>query len=273
MTKDAWVVALLSAVPKNRFSRAMGWLARRTVSRLFIRQFIRFYKIDLSEAIVPVNGFDSLDALFTRALLPNARAVCTTPDTLTSPVDGKVAFVGTSQGGVVDMLPNQRFGLEALTGLTRDDDCDVIVLYLAPPDYHRVHSPVTGTLKRLVYRPGTLWPVFSGALSRVKNLYCGNERTTLRIASDAGDIDVVMVGAYGVGRMELVHSDTVTNQHSRAEPTEKACHHEVSAGELVGLFHLGSTVVVCVPRGVAAFTARPGDCVKMGNAIGTLAKS
>ena len=52
-------------------------------------------------------------------------------------------------------------------GAPVDGPRDVIVLYLSPKDYHRVHVPREGTAVDWAYLPGTLWPVFPGAVARV----------------------------------------------------------------------------------------------------------
>ena len=42
-------------------------------------------------------------------------------------------------------------------------------VYLAPHNYHRVHSPVSGTIKQMRYIPGELWPVNKPAVNYVLN--------------------------------------------------------------------------------------------------------
>ena len=59
--------------------------------------------------------------------------------------------------------------------------------------------------------PGTLWPVFPAAVRRVHNLFARNERAIVDIETDAGLLQVVFVGAFGVGRITLTVCDLTTN--------------------------------------------------------------
>ena len=74
--------------------------------------------------------------------------------------------------GLMELWDSQTVPVsDLLGGDTGYDDGDFVVIYLAPPDYHRVHSPVDGAVTGFSYLPGHLWPVFPAAVRAVKNLF------------------------------------------------------------------------------------------------------
>lgn len=259
-------MSLLSVLPRSVLARGMGWSARSRVSRWATSAFVAAYGVDLDEAVVPADGFGSLDALFTRTLRPDCRPVDRSPDSLVSPVDGVLSTWSTSVDGAIEVAPGRRLDLGALRGEPLAGAVDVAVLYLSPRDYHRVHVPCDGTAISWSYRPGTLWPVFPGAVRRVAGLFEGNERVVVRIDAIAGRVDAVLVGAFGVGRIGLACADIVTNAGRAA--ASGVVDVPVRRGDALGVFHLGSTVILLLPAGAWAPTVAPGERVVMGMRIG-----
>ena len=85
------------------------------------------------------------------------------------------------------------------------------MLYLSPRDYHRVHVPREGSATAWRYIAGSLWPVFPAAVRRVDQLFARNERAIVTIETDQGPLQVVLGGAFGVGRITLQVCDLMTN--------------------------------------------------------------
>ncbi|HMV66367.1 MAG TPA: archaetidylserine decarboxylase, partial [Myxococcota bacterium] len=248
--RDVLIVSALSLVPRRAAARCMGVMARTGLSRLGASAFVRAYGVDLSEAAEA--DFPTLEALFTRRLRPGARPVDPSPEALVSPVDGVAAWVGTSRDGRFELLLGQVHDLAALLGAPCDGEREVAVLYLSPRDYHRVHAPYDGRVTRWRYVPGTLWPVFPAAVRRVRGLFARNERVVGRLAGADLELDVVLVGAFGVGRIEVGWADLLTNTGAGAREGEVDW--PVGRGGELGVFHLGSTVIVVAPAGRVAWT-------------------
>lgn len=265
--RDALIVSALSVVPRRVAARMMGVAARTGVSVRAVRAFVATYGVDLSEAEHPLHAYPTLEALFTRRLKPGARPVDPAPAALVSPVDGTVAWVGRSVGGQIEVAPGRPLALEALCGERLDGEHDALVLYLSPRDYHRVHAPRDGRVVAWRYLPGTLWPVFPAAVRGVTGLFARNERVALTLTTDAGVVRVVLVGAFGVGRIETVATPLLTN--TGAPPAEGACEVPVVRGGDLGVFHLGSTVVLVLPPGRWAPDVRVGEAVRMGGRVAT----
>lgn len=248
----------------------MGWFARSGISRLIVRVFVRVYGLNMDEATAPVESYNSLEDLFTRTVKEGARPIDPSPDALVSPVDARVAAVGISKDGRIPLSTDRHLDLSNLFETPLDEERDAIVLYLSPKDYHRVHVPREGQITHWAYIPGTLWPVFPAAVRRVKGLFSRNERALIRIQSDIGQIDVAMVGAFGVGRMTLACCDLITNTGGEASQQRLEAAVHCSAGDELGVFHLGSTVVLMTPKAQWKWCVKPGDVVQMGQAIGHL---
>jgi phosphatidylserine decarboxylase len=266
--KDALIVSLLSVAPRKRGARTMGWIARTRASRGLVRWFVKAYGVDLSEASGTLADYPTLEALFTRSLKPGVRPVDADPAAVVSPVDGVAAYVGRTVDFQVEVAPGRSMDVRKLLADPVDGERDAVVLYLSPKDYHRVHVPREGAISAWRYVPGTLWPVFPAAVRRVRGLFEGNERVCVRIATDNGPLDVVLVGAFGVGRITLSFCDLVTNTGGKASTGRPSPEPRVERAAELGIFHLGSTVVLIAPPGNWEWTVNRGDRVKLGERIG-----
>jgi phosphatidylserine decarboxylase len=257
----------------------MGRLARvqapDPVLATLMRAYCRIYGVDLSECVVPPGGFSSFDEFFTRRLKPGARVIDMDPNTIVSPADGRVDDWGVIEPGAVfhvkgraydvaELLGDQTAGAELVGGM-------FAVVYLSPRDYHRVHAPVTGRVTAIRHVPGTLFPVNAIGVMHVPKLLARNERVVVHQRSaEHGHVVSVLVGAVGVGRISLSFDDSVITNDGRAgglrvygedPPT-------LERGEELGIFHLGSTVVLLVAKGAPrAFIPAPGDHVRMGGPL------
>jgi phosphatidylserine decarboxylase len=120
------------------------------------------------------------------------------------------------------------------------------VVYLSPRDYHRVHAPVSGVIRRIRSIPGDYYPVNTVGMRHIPRLFCRNRRVAIEIDSHddcPGRVTVVMVVAMIVGRITTVGidaRDVPFGDHTFDPPLR------VARGDEIGVFHLGSTTVVLV---------------------------
>ncbi len=267
------MIGLLSVVPRRRMSRLMGWGSRRRLPRLamrtLLRAYVRHYGVNLAEVERELRDFPTLADFFTRALREGARPQCADVDAVTSPVDGRVHAAGRVVEGRLPQSPALDFAVrDLLAGDDRFDDGHFAVLYLSPRDYHRVHAPRAGTIVGWRYRPGRLWPVFPAATRRIRDLFARNERLVVRIRTDgAGELALVMVGAFGVGRMSASFAELVTNTGRPARDEEPQAPLPLDLGDEVGRFEMGSTVVLLFEAGRVRWEVEPGDEVRVGQRI------
>lgn len=258
-------------------SRLMGRAARLAlppaVSRLAVRGYVRAFGVDLAE-VDPDQlnaGFPSFDAFFTRTLRSGARSIDERPQVLVSPSDGRLRdFSRIEDRGVVvakghaytigELLADAELAAAFVGGWQA-------VIYLHPRDYHRVHAPVAGQLQRSTCVPGRLLPVNDAALAREPRLFALNERHVHLIASALGRIAVVMVAAFGVGHMSCAHHQLEAHPESEQridfDPPP-----ELTKGGDLGVFHLGSTVVLLTEPGLRPLPSlRPGQHLELGQAL------
>lgn len=247
-----------------------------------IKWFIDRYGVNMSEAAEPdPTAYPTFNAFFTRALKPGARTVDDTPSVFVSPVDGAISQLGQITDDRVFQAKGQSFSLTELLGgdEQRADafrEGEFATIYLSPKDYHRIHMPLPGTLKEMVYVPGKLFSVNPVTAENVPNLFARNERVACIYDTPAGPMALVLVGAMIVGSVETTWAGVVApgsgGVSSWQYPQEQAPV-KFNKGDEMGRFRLGSTVVVVMPKGAVDWNADQvaGKTVRMGEAFGTIA--
>jgi phosphatidylserine decarboxylase len=240
-----------------------------------IDTFVRVYGVDLDEAIVPETGFGSFDEFFTRRLREGARSVAREPAALVCPSDGVLAAAGAIDQGARLTVKGRAYEVGDLLGDASAADRfaggSFAVIYLAPPDYHRVHAPLAGDVELVRYVPGTLYPVNSIG-EHVPRLFARNERMVVHQRShDLGEVVTILVGAIGVGRVTLdFAADLSTNRSGAGAEARRYRAGEVALerGDDLGTFHLGSTVVLLIDREhPVSFVKDVGERTSMGQLL------
>jgi len=275
------VAAIQHCLPQRLISRCVYRAARcriRPFKNLLIRWFSRIYGLDLAEAdSADPDAYTDFNAFFTRALKPGARPIERDTRLVHSPADGTLTEFGRLETSSLLQAKGMRYTLAALVG--EDDsalepyaDGHYATIYLAPHDYHRVHAPHAGRLTYTRYLPGRRFSVNRATASQVRELYCRNERAVLWLDADCGRYAVVLVGALNVSSISTVTRGEITSgpPGSWRESAPPA----IEAGEEIGRFNLGSTVVLIFPRGAVEWDAalHDGRKLRMGEPIGTLAQ-
>ncbi|MEO6696592.1 MAG: archaetidylserine decarboxylase, partial [Gammaproteobacteria bacterium] len=144
-------------------------------------------------------------------------------------------------------------------------------LYLSPKDYHRIHMPVTGRLREMVYVPGRLFSVNALSVRAVPRLFARNERVAAIFDTEFGKMAIVMVGALFVGSIETVWAGSITPPY-RAYSQEwhyQTQNISIERGAECGRFNMGSTVIVLFESpGVTWNPAvAAGSIVQMGHPL------
>ena len=277
---------LMKLLPKNLESRLFGNLINLKIpflSKLARNLFAHAYALDMSEASRPLDSYANIGELFVRELLPGKRPVAESE--VVSPVDGRESQTGSLEGPDAEMI-QAKGKTYSLSSLLRDAELAsrfsggrFATIYLAPFNYHRIHSPVKGRLLSASYCPGTLWPVNPWSVERVEGLFCINERLTTRIAVDGGgELLLVKVGATNVGRIVVNYAPNwITNvgKLPRTSPRlDFSPKEEVrfEKGEEIGRFEMGSTVILVADRVLSErnpglFASSLGKPVRMGQSL------
>lgn len=252
---------ILRVIPRARVTHAVGRLcdARLAppVSALVAGAYCRAFRVNLDEAVPGERPYPSFDAFFTRRLRNGVREISS--DRLVCPADGMLSAVGAIDSASTIRVKGRPYDVGELVGddgeTNRYRGGSFCVVYLSPSDYHRVHSPVDGGVAAVRGIPGDYFPVNAIGEAHVPRLFVRNNRVAIVIDSpDAGRVTLVMVGAYIVGRISVSVLDAPAvppGLHTLPAPVP------VRRGDEVGVFHLGSTVVVLLEPGVDV-GRRPG---------------
>jgi phosphatidylserine decarboxylase len=270
-------------LPHHLLSRLAGCIAECRApwfKNAFTAWFARRYQVDMSEALVEsLDGYENFNAFFTRALKADARPLDATPGAVVCPADGAVSQLGAIEHGRIFQAKGQSFSAMELLGGDAQRAAPFMggqfaTIYLSPKDYHRVHMPLAGTLREMVYVPGRLFSVNQSTAENVPGLFARNERVVCLFDTERGPMAVVLVGAMIVASIETVWAGLVTpprralKTFSYDEAARKPV--QLDTGAELGRFKLGSTAIVLFgPQQVNwAEGLEAGKGVRMGQLLG-----
>ena len=273
-------IALQYLLPKHLLSRVLGKLAAAEagwLTTLAIEKFINSYNVNMSEAKLPnATDYSSFNAFFTRELADGVRPINTDAHALCYPVDGEISQQDTISDGQLIQAKGFYYRLTSLLGgdkATAEPFQQGLFscIYLAPKDYHRIHMPLTGTLKEMIYIPGELFSVNPLTAQNVPDLFARNERVVTLFETEHGPMAMVLVGATIVASIETVWAGTITPPAGKSifkwqYPTTGADAITLQKGQEMGRFKLGSTVIVIFPEQMIEFNAHagPGTITRLG---------
>ena len=272
--------------PQHLLSRLAGKLASASspwLKNFMIKKFIKRYGVNMAEAIhSDAEDFATFNEFFTRALKPGARTIHQAEDTVVSPADGIISAAGDISGDQLFQAKGKNFSLTALLGGDSDAASpflygSFVTVYLSPKDYHRVHMPCAGTLKKMIYVPGKLFSVNQTTSERIDDLFAHNERAVCLFDTDAGPMAMILVGAMIVAGIETVWSGQVAPAPHGLSVSDYANQHpaiQLAKGEEMGRFKLGSTVILLTGPGAVNWLQDVDEnfAVKMGEQIGEIKK-
>lgn len=205
----------------------------------------------------------------------------------------------------LDSFPLDKNALDDMK-CNKNDETDLYqcVLYLAPSDYHRFHSPIDMTITKRNHIIGFLAPVKISYVQTHKVFYLkknvleNNERVSIFSKWKHGFMSLIFVGALNVGSIVLnFDKDLKTNQaiglqtkkmkildlknlknskDVNEKELDKTFAYEedgikAKKGDEIGRFNLGSTIVMVfeLPKN-GKILVNPGDKIKFGTPIATV---
>ena len=275
-------------LPQLLLTQCVGWLAQQRwgkVTHFIIDRFARHYCVNWQEAQKSKPGdYATFNEFFTRTLKDGARPIIADENTLCLPADGRVSESGTIDDNRLLQAKGHLFTLEDL--LAGDTELAAqfrngtfLTTYLSPRDYHRVHMPCAGTLRRMIYVSGELFSVNPFLAQHIPNLFARNERVICVFDTEYGPMVQILVGATITASMSTVwhgvvnppRQDGVREWHYPADG-ETAVH--LAKGEEMGAFQLGSTVVNLFAPGRVTLHERlqAGAVTTLGECLGWVAK-
>ncbi|HRZ62820.1 MAG TPA: archaetidylserine decarboxylase [Rubrivivax sp.] len=278
MTSDRLAVLPQYLLPKRLLTtlagRAAAARAGAATTRV-IRWFVARYGVNMAEAADPdIGAYASFNDFFTRALAPGARPLAQAD--LLCPVDGAISRFGAIDGDRIVQAKGHHYTTRALVGgdaalAAAFDGGWFATLYLSPKDYHRIHMPCAGRLRRMIHVPGALFSVNPVTARGVPGLFARNERVVCVFDGAAGPFVMVLVGATIVGSMATVWHGVVNPPRPGRlrEWRYDDAPVDLAQGAEMGRFLLGSTVVLLLPPGPLRFSPAwaPGGAIRMGEAM------
>ncbi len=222
--------ATLWALAKRKFiSTVYGNRMDRTSSAKKIQPFIKDYAIDMSS--VKEQAFETFNDFFTRKLNADARPIDTSSNVVVSPADGKILAYSDIRNSDF-FIKGKRFDLSSFLNDPelgeKYKDGALLIIRLAPIDYHRFHFPVSGNLSPNKKIEGDYYSVNPYALRKKAEIFCLNKREYTIISNPLfGDVIMAEVGATMVGSIEQTLKGSFANK-----------------GEEKGYFKFGGSTVV-----------------------------
>jgi phosphatidylserine decarboxylase len=253
---------LWTLAKRKLVSSIYGRMMDLTSSVKRIQPFIEVYGIDMSG--VQVQEFKNFNDFFTRKLKENARPIDTTFNIAVSPADGKImAYANINNSDFI--IKGFRFDVSSFLDdpvlAQKYRDGALLIIRLAPVDYHRFHFPVSGNLTPDKKIEGYYYSVNPFALRKKAEIFCLNKREYTILSNPLlGDVIMAEVGATMVGSIVQTYKGS-----------------SVKKGEEKGYFKFGgSTVLLVFEKGkinidkdLLINTAKGFEtAVKMGERIG-----
>ncbi|XP_055905383.1 phosphatidylserine decarboxylase proenzyme, mitochondrial [Eupeodes corollae] len=300
------------SLPLRIISRCWGWLASCYIPTN-LRPFVygwysNSFGVNLEEALhSDLTHYESLAEFFTRPLKEGARVVdphCA----LVSPADGKVLHFSTASESVVEQVKGINYRIDSFLGpnswvkskdssvaadyaeairMNKNEQTAIFqcVIYLAPGDYHRFHSPADWEPQIRRHFTGELLSVSPKIATWLPGLFCVNERALYIGKWLHGFFSFTAVGATNVGSVKIyVDEQLKTNRWVGLKVgSHKTCSEfeelqlpegtKLGKGDLLGQFNMGSTVVLLfeAPKDFK-FHIKEGQTIRMGEPLGYVQK-
>jgi len=272
-------VWLITILPHHLISRVVFYLTRIESPHAIpvIRWFIKKFKVDMSDAVLQdITHFSSFNDFFVRTLKEESRPVTAGKQNLASPVDGTVSQAGDITNDHLFQAKGHFYSVQDLIGgdallAKLFKGGRFATIYLAPYNYHRVHMPIDGRLKKMIHVPGRLFSVAQWTVRTIPSLFARNERVVCLFITPSGPVAMILVGAINVAAIETVWAGLVTPPKGKEVSEFNYDHSEKDfvKGEEMGRFNMGSTVILLTSAKVKwSQILKPGKTLKMGELIG-----
>ncbi|MFP7297552.1 phosphatidylserine decarboxylase [Neobacillus niacini] len=247
LTNGKWTSVLL-----HRF-------ARSRISKFVVPSFAKMYKLNQEEMEKPLHEYPTLHDLFIRTLKGEARVIDSIEDSVVSPVDAVIEDIGPISQISEMIVKGKTYSVQEMLGSQESVDKYVqgtyMILYLSPSHYHRIHSPVEGTIVKQWTLGRKSYPVNKMGLKYGVRTLAKNYRMITEVKTARGHIAIVKVGAMFVNSIEKTHKGMTLHK-----------------GEEMAYFSFGSTVVLLFEKGT--FEQDPGihtpKDIRVGEKIGCL---
>lgn len=226
-------LALHSLVKRKFLSSLYGKKMDSKKSVNLIEKFVKDYNIDMNEYLKNIHEFISFNDFFIRKLKPEARKINFEKNIFTSPCDGKIFALERISDSSKFFLKGDEF---SLGDFFKDDILakkyfggSMLIIRLAPVDYHRFHFPCDGKILPSKLIKGDYFSVSPFAIKRNFRIFCENKREfSILKSKNFGDVCFAEIGATMVGGIVQSYKENTF----------------IKKGEEKGYFHFGGSTVL-----------------------------
>lgn len=234
-----------------------------------IEKFVDSFRgqLDVSLSEKPMHEYKTFNEFFYRRLKPGARPISPGEDIVTSSADCRLLVFASIDEATRFWIKGRNF---SVTGLLGDPDVaglflqgSMAIFRLAPQDYHRFHSPVSGRIVSIKHIPGHLLTVNPIAInSNYADVFTINKRSLMLVDTDTfGHVAFVAIGATLVGSINWS-----VKENDRVDKGDELGYFAFGGSTCIALFQPGQ--VVWDADLLANSTRSLETLVKVGNHIG-----
>jgi phosphatidylserine decarboxylase len=234
-------------------------------------------KIDMSEyqcePLEPYYGFKSWNDFFTRKLVPGARPIIEADNNnvINSACDSKIYCISHNVKSNTDFwIKEQPYSIDAMLNgekkyIDKFTGGTIYQAFLNPFNYHRWHSPISGTIEKAYVKPGLYFTQVNAfgedptdqdkSMEYITNV---NTRALIYIKADNPKIGTICI--MPVGMVEV--SSCIINKNIKPG-------YKIKKGEELGFFAYGGSThcIFFEPGVIKRFKYKKFDFVKMGQII------
>ena len=290
---------LIKLLPLKLLSRIWGWINSVPlpvpIRVRIISWYSSWFNCNLSEACKQdLKEYANLGDFFKRELKPGVRPI--ESGDIVSPCDGTVVHFGKVDKEHVEQVKGVKYSLAAFLGpqtwdrrrrkvsgnLEKEYHQKLVahpghslyhcVIYLAPGDYHRFHSPTHWNVRFRRHFSGKLMSIKPSFMSWIEDLFTINERVAYIGKWTFGFFSMTAVGATNVGSVRVYFDSKLkTNRflHFPGSFADQKIRSVIkSKGDPFGEFNLGSTIVLIfeAPSDFACHVS-PGQKIRYGQRL------
>ena len=176
-----------------------------------IKPFVNENLINMEESKKKIEEFTSFNDSFVRELKDGAREIAQGDEILVSPADGKILVFENLKDTTKFFLKGDEFTLEEFLmdkeEAKKFQGGTIVIIRLAPVDYHRFHFPADGEIGESKLIDGYYYSVSPYAIKKNFRIYCENKReVSILKTKKFGEIVLSEIGATMVGGIKQTYT-------------------------------------------------------------------
>ncbi|MGL4904166.1 MAG: phosphatidylserine decarboxylase [Cetobacterium sp.] len=201
----------LNLVVRKKFLTDFYGKKMRSISSIKkIKPFVEANEINMNESKKSIDEFKSFNDFFIRELKTGSREVNLNEDALISPADGKILVFENLKDSTKFFLKGDEFSISEFLMNKEEakkfEGGTLVIIRLAPVDYHRFHFPADGLITESKLIDGYYYSVSPYAIKKNFRIYCENKREVSILKTEKfGDIVLSEIGATMVGGIEQTY--------------------------------------------------------------------